>query len=139
MNPDHNQLPRPTSRTEPSAPARPFVPTAPINYHAAPTARVAGVDVAQLLGAIGEASANDSSTALFGLLLGAQAVLAQVQAGTGPSTPGEAALLAAYRAMSDHARSEVIAAARAGAEQFPRQRPALTLVQHGQRQHGGAR
>lgn len=48
-------------------------------------ARVDRIDVAQLLHAIGEASANDSSTALFGLLLSAQEVLAQVQHESGGS------------------------------------------------------
>lgn len=53
----------------------------------------------------------------------------------GAVTPDELALLSAYRAMSDHARREVIAAARAGVQQFPRRQPALTLVQTNQ--HGG--
>jgi hypothetical protein len=46
----------------------------------------------------------------------------------GAVTSDELALLSAYRAMSDHARREVIAAARAGAEQYPRRQPRLTLV-----------
>jgi hypothetical protein len=46
----------------------------------------------------------------------------------GALTPDELALLSAYRAMSDHARREVIAAARAGARQFPRRQSVLTLV-----------
>lgn len=40
--------------------------------------RVAGVDVAQLLRDIGEASAQESSVELFRLCLGAQRVLQQV-------------------------------------------------------------
>lgn len=53
----------------------------------------------------------------------------------GAVTPDELALLSAYRAMSDHARREVIAAARAGAQQFPRRQAVLTLVSI--RQRGG--
>lgn len=93
------------------------------------TDRVAGIDVAKLLRDIGEASANNSSTALFGLLLSAQQVLAQVQADSGRAvTLDEAALLSAYRAMSDRAQREVIAAARAGAQQFPHRPSGLILV-----------
>jgi hypothetical protein len=40
--------------------------------------RVDGIDVAQLLRDIGEASANESSVELFRLCLGAQRVLAAV-------------------------------------------------------------
>ena len=53
----------------------------------------------------------------------------------GAVTPDELALLSAYRAMSDHARREVFAAARAGAQQFPRRQSVLTLVSI--RQFGG--
>jgi len=55
--------------------------TAPISPGAA---RIAGIDVDQLLHDIGEASAQGSSTALFGLLLSAQRVLVQVSAGVRP-------------------------------------------------------
>jgi len=48
------------------------------------TARIAGIDVDQLLHDIGEASAQGSSTALFGLLLSAQRVLVQVSADVRP-------------------------------------------------------
>lgn len=93
------------------------------------TERVAGIDVAKLLRDIGEASANNSSTALFGLLLSAQQVLAQVQADSGRAvTLDEAGLLSAYRAMSDQAQREVVTAARAGAQQFPRRQSGLILV-----------
>lgn len=51
--------------------------TVPVSQEAA---RIAGIDVDQLLRDIGEASANDSSTALFGLLLTAQRVLLQAGA-----------------------------------------------------------
>lgn len=92
-------------------------------------ARVAGIDIDRLLRSIGEASANDSSTALFGLLLSAQHVLAQVQAGSlAIRTPHEAALSATYHAMSDTGQDRLVSYARQLQKRFPRQRAALTLV-----------
>jgi hypothetical protein len=95
-------------------------------------ARVDGIDVAQLLHAIGEASAKDSSTALFGLLLRAQQVLAQVQAGgVLATTQREVALSATYHALNDAGQDWLIGFARQLQKGFPRQRVALTLVQLG--------
>ncbi|WP_296946820.1 hypothetical protein [uncultured Massilia sp.] len=89
--------------------------------------RITGFDVDQLLRSIGKACANDGSTALFGLLLGAQQILGQVKADSRRAvTLDEVALLSAYRAMSDHARREVITAARASAERYPRHGSCLT-------------
>lgn len=44
--------------------------------------RIDGIDVGRLLRDIGEASANTAAVDLFGLLLGAQRVLAQVPVGS---------------------------------------------------------
>ncbi|MFJ1467725.1 hypothetical protein [Massilia orientalis] len=93
------------------------------------TDRIAGIDVAKLLRDIGEASANDSSTALFGLLLSAQQVLTQVQASS-PTirTPREDALSATYHAMNDNGQDRLVSYARHLQKRFSRQRATLTLV-----------
>jgi hypothetical protein len=92
-------------------------------------ARVAGIDVDQLLRSIGEASANDSSTALFGLLLSAHQALAQIQTGTPTvQTPRGLALTATYLAMSDDGQDRLVGYARQLQKRFPRQRTSLTLV-----------
>lgn len=102
------------------------------------TDRIAGIDVAKLLRDIGETSANDSSTALFGLLLSAQHVLTQVQAGSlATRTPREAALSATYHAMSDTGQDRLVSYARQLQKRFPRQRATLTLVPTSSQ--GGAR
>lgn len=100
--------------------------TVPISLGAA---RVAGIDVGQLLSAIGEASANDSSTALFGLLLNAQQVLTQVQADRARSaTQRESALSATYHTLNDAGQEWLIGFARQLQKSFPRQRVTLSLA-----------
>ena len=96
------------------------------------TSRIAGNDIARLLHAIGEASANDSPTALFGLLLSAQQVLAQVQADRARSTTQrESALSATYHTLNDAGQDWLIGFAMQLQKRFTRQRAALTLVQSG--------
>jgi hypothetical protein len=91
--------------------------------------RIAGIDIDKLLCSIGEASANDGSTALFGLLLSAQQVLAQVQADRARSaTQRESALSATYHTLNDAGQEWLIGFARQLQEGFPRQRAALTVV-----------
>jgi hypothetical protein len=105
------------------------LPTAPAT---AGTARIAGIDVAELLHSIGEASANDGSTALFGLLLNAQQVLAQVQADRARSaTQRESALSATYHTLNDVGQEWLIGFARQLQKGFPRQRVTLTLARSG--------
>jgi len=92
-------------------------------------ARIAGIDIDQLLSSIGEASANDGSTALFGLLLNAQQVLAQVQADRArTATHRESALSATYHTLNDAGQEWLIGFARQLQKGFPRQRVALTLA-----------
>jgi hypothetical protein len=92
-------------------------------------ARVAGTDVDQLLRSIGEASAKDGSTALFGLLLSAQQVLAQVQADrTRAATQRESALSATYHTLNDAGQEWLIGFARQLQKGFPRQRVTLSLA-----------
>jgi hypothetical protein len=98
--------------------------------------RIAGVDIDQLLRSIGEASANESSTVLFGLLLSAQEVLAQAYANGRLLTSAERTLLTTYRGMNDHARGQIIMAALTGTEHSPRQCPDLALMSTNSR--GGA-
>lgn len=91
--------------------------------------RIDGVDVAQLLHGLGEASASSSALDLFGLCLGAQRVLVQVQAGSASAlAQDEAAMLAAYRAMNGSTREIVLEFSRALTSPAARQRPALALV-----------
>ncbi|AXA92710.1 hypothetical protein DPH57_17090 [Massilia sp. YMA4] len=92
-------------------------------------ARIDGVDVAQLLHGLGEASATSSALDLFGLCLGAQRVLVQVQAGSASAlAQDEAAMLAAYRAMNGTMREIVLEFARTLAKPAVSQRPSLSLV-----------
>ena len=92
-------------------------------------ARVAGTDIDQLLHSIGEASANDGCTALFGLLLNAQQVLAQVQADRArAATHRESALSATYHTLNDAGQEWLIGFARQLQKGFPRQRVTLTLA-----------
>jgi hypothetical protein len=96
------------------------------------TAGIAGIDIDQLLRSIGEASANDGSTALFGLLLSAQQVLAQVQADRARSaTQRESALSATYHTLNDAGQEWLIGFARQLQKGFPRQRVTLTLARSG--------
>lgn len=100
--------------------------------HITTPALVDGVDVAHLLHGIGEASAESSPVDLFGLCLDAQRVLGQVStSGAGILSPEEAAVLAAFRALSRPQRDIMLGFARACAEQPARQRPALALVKGG--------
>ena len=93
-------------------------------------ARIADIDIDQLLRSICEASANDDSTALFGLLLNAQQVLAQVQADRArPATSRESALSATYHTLNDAGQEWLIGFARQLQKGFSRQRVALTLAQ----------
>lgn len=96
---------------------------------AGPT-RIDGVDVAHLLHGLGEASATSSALDLFGLCLGAQRVLVQVQAGRALAQD-EAAMLAAYRAMNGSTREIVLEFARTLAKPGVSQRPSLSLVKGG--------
>ena len=96
---------------------------------AAGPALVDGINVAQLLHGIGEASASSSAIDLFGLCLGAQRVLEQVQAGSaGILPPDEAAMLAAYRATAGNQRDILLAFARAMAGQAEPPRTVLATV-----------
>lgn len=90
---------------------------------------VDGIDVAQLLRDMGEASAATSAVDLFGLLLAAQRVLVAVQASSARTmTPRESLLLATYHAMSDAGQDRLASVAGHMLERFPRRRAALTLV-----------
>ena len=101
--------------------------------------RHAGTDVAQLLRAIGEASASTTPVELFRLCLDAQRLLTQMQAGSASTTSNdEAALVAAYRAMDDDGRYFMRSAAQSLAVEFKRQRARLVLVQSGYDQCGVA-
>ena len=92
-------------------------------------ARVAGIDIDQLLRSIGEASADDDSTALFGLLLDAQQVLAQVQADRArAATQREATLSATYHTLNDTGRGYLLGMARQLQKSFPRQHVTLALA-----------
>lgn len=100
--------------------------------------RVDGIDVAQLLRDLGEASAASSAVDLFGLCLNAQRVLARVHAASG-TAPDEIALMAAFRAMDDNAQRDMLCVMESVAEVSPRRAPAvLTLVPGDQRLRGGA-
>ncbi|MFK3738494.1 hypothetical protein [Massilia sp. TN1-12] len=102
----------------------------PVLSPSAFTRRIDGIDVSQLLRDIGEATARTGSIELFRLCLNAQQVLT---ATASIHTKNEAALLAAYRAMDDRARADMLPVMQSVAEQAPRHRPPLTLVQHSQR------
>lgn len=92
--------------------------------------RVDGIDVAQLLRDLGEASAASSAVDLFGLLLAAQQVLVRVHAGSmAANTADETALLAAYRMLKDVHRGDLLGMAQILAQDHPRARPVLALVQ----------
>lgn len=107
-------------------------PLSIVNANGAGQARIDGVDVAQLLHGLGEASASSSAPDLFGLCLGAQRVLVQVQAGSASAlTQDEAAMLAAYRAMNGSTREIVLEFARTLAKPGVSQRPSLSLVKGG--------
>jgi hypothetical protein len=96
---------------------------------------VDGIDVAQLLRDIGEASASTNPVDLFGLCLGAQRALAGLLASRSASaTPAEAALLASYRAMNDDGQPRLVSLAKHVQKRFVRQQPALALVPRSQRQ-----
>lgn len=100
--------------------------------------RIDGIDVAQLLRDLGEASAKDGSIELFRLLLSAQQVLAQVQAGAAAiQTLHEGALSATYHAMSDDGQDRLVSYAKQLQKGFPRQRANLTFASTNSR--GGAR
>jgi hypothetical protein len=102
------------------------------------TDRIAGIDVGQLLRDLGEASANDSSTALFCLLLSAQRVLMASSANaTGTRSPDEATVLASFNGMDDDGRNRLASFSRQMQKRFPRQRANLTLVLTSRQ--GGAR
>lgn len=104
----------------------------------ATVSNLAGIDIAQLLRDIGEASASTDPVELFRLCLDAQRVLVHVQAGAvNLSAPGESKIIAAYRAMNDRSRLNMQAAMQAIARAFPRQRH-LALVQSGQANRGEA-
>lgn len=91
--------------------------------------RIAGIDIDQLLRSIGEASVNDDSTALFGLLLNAQHVLAQVQTDRARAAiQREAALSAMYHTLNDAGRDYLLGMARQLQKSFPRQRVTLALA-----------
>lgn len=94
------------------------------------TTRVDGIDVNQLLQAIGEASASASAVDLFGLLLVAQRVL--IAGGTSIDAD-EAALLASARAMNGAGRNRLAGVAKQMQKRFPHQRATLTLVHPHQR------
>ncbi|TQK00163.1 hypothetical protein [Herbaspirillum sp. SJZ107] len=98
-----------------------------------PGLRVDGIDVAQLLRDLGEASAASSAVDLFGLCLSAQRVLERVHATTSSPAAGtswaEAELLGSYRAMSDDGRSRLVSMARRIQKPFARQRPGLMLIE----------
>jgi hypothetical protein len=92
--------------------------------------RIDGINVAQLLHDLGEASATTSAVDLFGLCLNAQRVLAHLHVDAVGTSPDESALLAAFRTMDDSARSDMLPVMRSIAEQFPQRPPmVLTLVQ----------
>jgi hypothetical protein len=101
-----------------------------------PPTRIDGVDVDRLLRDIGEASASTSAVDLFGLCLVAQRVLARVTAGPG-SAPDEGELVAAFRAMDDSARSDMLSVMESVATANPRRPPvALAMVPNRQRHRG---
>lgn len=102
----------------------------PVLSHSESIRLISGVNVAQLLRDIDEASAGTNPVELFRLCLDAQRVLAQVQAGN--TTTDEAKLLAAYRASDDDSRHFLQSAAQTLAQDFKRQRAHLMLVQSGQ-------
>lgn len=89
------------------------------------TTCIDGIDVGELLQAMGEASVNTSAVDLFGLLLAAQRVLA---VGSVSIDSTEAALLASARAMNDVGRDRLAGLARQLQKRFVRQRATLTLV-----------
>lgn len=114
---------------------------------------LAGVDVAQLLRDIGEASANTGPVDLFRLCLDAQRLLTDMQIGSAPATTSgevalrapframdgagansreEAQLLESFRSMDDDTRFSMLQVGLTLAEKFPRHRPKLALVKSGQ-------
>lgn len=96
------------------------------------TPRVDGIDVAQLLRDLGEASAASNAVDLFSLCLNAQRVLARVHAAPGgppvETTQAEAELLLSYRTMNDEGRSRLVSLAKRIQKPFARRWPALALV-----------
>jgi hypothetical protein len=100
-----------------------------VHSHSGPISLIYGVDVAQLLRDIDEASAGTNPVELFRLCLDAQRVLGQVQGGN--TTQDEAELLTAYRASDDDSRRFLQSAAQTLAHDFKRQRARLTLMQSG--------
>lgn len=100
--------------------------------------RIDGIDVAQLLHVLGEASAASSAVDLFGLCLSAQRVLAYVHATSAAGSPvqAEAALLSTYRAMNPAGCDRLRSFAGHLQKRFPRQLPVLTLVEGSQGRPG---
>lgn len=99
-----------------------------------------GIDVAQLLHDLGEASAASSAVDLFGLCLTAQRVLARIDADASnprKGSAGEAVLLATYRAMDDDGRDRLVSFSGHLQKRFPRPLPVLTLIEGRQGQFGG--
>jgi hypothetical protein len=102
----------------------------PVLSHSAPIRRLTGIDVAQLLRDIGEASANTSPLELFRLCLDAQHILSQLDTGAAETpTQDEAKLLADFRATDTWGRAFMRRLARQQATRDTQQRPTLTLVQ----------
>ncbi|AXA93574.1 hypothetical protein DPH57_21960 [Massilia sp. YMA4] len=103
-----------------------------MHAHGAGPTRIDGVDVAQLLHGLGEASATSSTLDLFGLCLSAQRVLGHVQTGSVRAlAQDEVAVLAAYRAMNGTMREIVLEFARTLAKPAVSQQPSLSLVKGG--------
>jgi len=99
-----------------------------------------GIDVAQLLHDLGEASAASSAVDLFGLCLNAQRVLARIDADAAnprKGSVGEAVLMATYRAMDDDGRDRLVSFSGHLQKRFPRPLPVLTLIEGRQGQFGG--
>ena len=88
------------------------------------SAGAGGVDVAQLLHDIGEATASTDPLELFRLCLAAQGALLALDVPTGD----EAALLAAFRTTDDRGRQHVRRTAIFQADRYPRQRPRPMFV-----------
>jgi len=109
-----------------------------LNISGAAGPRVDGIDVAQLLHDLGEASAASSAVDLFGLCLNAQRVMAAMQ--DDATRPDEVAWLAAFRKMDNSSRDNMLPAMQAIAKEFPQRPPAaLTLVRPDQSQLGDMR
>lgn len=98
--------------------------------------RIDGIDVAQLLRDLGEASATSSAVDLFGLCLQAQRVLAQADA---CGATAETRVLGYFRAMSDECQPEALCMLESLADAYPRRRPTLTLIRPDQSSLGGSR